>query len=264
MEYLADFFTLYGPSLLLILFAVALIAGFIDSIAGGGGLITIPILLTVPGMTPVEALATNKLQAVGGSFSASLYFIRKKIVDLNRCKTLIATTFCGAVFGASLIQFISAQVLQLLLPVMIFIIGFYFLFSPKLGQETRPAKIGYFTMGAFTGLIGFYDGFFGPATGSFFALAFVTLMGFNLVNATAHAKVMNFTSNFASLLFFSLTGNILWPLGIIMLVGQIIGANIGARLVISKGQKIIRPMLVIVSFAISGKLLYSNYVQFMQ
>lgn len=246
-------------TVLLTLFFIALVAGFIDSIAGGGGLLTIPALLAFSGLSPAEALATNKLQAVGGSFSASLYFVKKKAVNLFHVKFLILTTFLGAVFGASLVQFLSVRVLEAILPIMIIIIGCYFLFSPKLGENINPPKISFFAMGLVTGIIGFYDGFFGPATGSFFALAFVTLLGFNLITATAHAKVMNFTSNFGSLLFFAFTGNIMWHLGLVMLVAQIIGANLGARMVITKGQKIIRPMLVIVSFSISLKLLYSTY-----
>ncbi|WP_093321777.1 TSUP family transporter [Thorsellia anophelis] len=248
--------------LLLALFSIALIAGFIDSIAGGGGLITIPALLALSGLTPAEALATNKLQAVGGSFSASLYFVRKKTIDLWQCKFLILTTFIGAIIGASLVRFLSKEVLETLLPILIIVVGCYFLFSPKIGEKDQKPRLSYAFMGLITALIGFYDGFFGPATGSFFTLAFVTLIGFNLISATAHAKVMNFTSNFGSLLFFAFTGNIVWHIGLIMLLGQVIGATFGARMVISKGHKLIRPMLVIVSFSISVKLLYNNYAHF--
>lgn len=245
--------------LLLMLFGIALAAGFIDSIAGGGGLITIPALLALSGLSPAEALATNKLQAVGGSFSASLYFVRKKTIDLWACKILILTTFIGAIMGALLVRFLTIEVLNTLLPILIIIVGLYFLFSPKIGESDKSPTLNYGLMGLVTAIIGFYDGFFGPATGSFFTLAFVTLIGYNLITATAHAKVMNFTSNFGSLLVFAFTGNIVWHLGLAMLLGQVIGATLGARMVITRGHKLIRPMLVIVSFSISAKLLYNNY-----
>lgn len=252
----------FSIGMLILLFLVALIAGFIDSIAGGGGLITIPVLLAT-GITPQQALATNKLQAVGGSFSASLYFVRKKAVNLKENRWLILTTFIGAILGAALVQFLSIDLLKRILPILIILIGCYFLFSPKLGETNKPPVISYILMGFVTGAIGFYDGFFGPATGSFFALAFVSLLGFNLVKATAHAKVMNFTSNFGSLLFFAFTGNVIWQIGLLMLIGQIIGARMGAGMVLTKGQKLIRPMLVTISFLISGKLLYEQYASYL-
>lgn len=109
------------------------------------------------------------------------------------------------------------------------------------------------------GCIGFYDGFFGPGAGSFYALAFVTLSGFSLPKATAHAKVLNFTSNFGGLLFFILGGQVVWGVGLVMLVGQVLGARLGARMVLNKGQTLIRPMLVIVSACMSVKLIYDNH-----
>ena len=108
--------------------------------------------------------------------------------------------------------------------------------------------------------VGFYDGFFGPGTGSFFALAFVSLMGFGLAKATAHAKVLNFSTNIASLIFFVIGGQVVVVLGLIMLVGQAIGATLGSRLVMTKGVKIIKPLVVIMSFAMSIKLLWSQYM----
>lgn len=107
----------------------------------------------------------------------------------------------------------------------------------------------------------FYDGFFGPAAGSFYALAFVTLCGFNLAKATAHAKLLNATSNIGGLLLFILGGKVIWATGFVMLVGQFLGARMGSRLVLSKGQKLIRPMIVIVSAVMSAKLLYDSHGQ---
>lgn len=191
-----------GPEMLAILFFVAVLAGFIDSIAGGGGLLCVPALLAV-GLSPAQALATNKLQSMGGSFSASLYFIRRRAVNLGEQKLAIALTFVGSTFGAWLIQQIHADFLRQLLPMLIIGIGLYFLLSPKIGDEDRQHRLSGLPFALIAGgCVGFYDGFFGPGAGSFYALAFVTLSGFNLSKATAHAKILNFTSNFGGLLFF--------------------------------------------------------------
>lgn len=242
--------------LLLLLFLVAVVAGFIDAIAGGGGLITIPALLAT-GIPPVVALGTNKLQACGGSFSASLYFIRKKVVNLIDVISMIIFTFIGATLGTLLVQYVDVGFLKKALPILILCIGCYFLFSPKLGEIDKQKRITTLTFALTAGLgIGFYDGFFGPGTGSFFSLAFIALLGFNLTKATAHAKVLNFTSNIASLIFFSFGGHILWKVGAIMLLGQFLGANLGARVVLSKGHQLIRPMVVIMSFIMTLKLAF--------
>ncbi len=132
------------PNMLGILFVVSVVAGFIDSIAGGGGLLAIPALLTA-GLSPAQVLATNKLQAVGGSFSASLYFIRRKAVDMKLLTLAVPMTLIGAMFGAWLIQQIHADFLRKLLPVLVIGIGLYFLLMPKVGDEDRHARLSTFT-----------------------------------------------------------------------------------------------------------------------
>ncbi|MBW7982256.1 sulfite exporter TauE/SafE family protein [Enterobacillus tribolii] len=247
------------PSLLGILFAVAIVAGFIDSIAGGGGLLTVPALLAA-GLPPAQALATNKLQSVGGSFSASLYFVRRKVVNLADQKLVIALTFAGSVIGSLMVQHLQADILRQLLPLLVIGVGIYFLLTPRLGESDRQRRLSWVPFAIIAGGgVGFYDGFFGPGAGSFYALAYVTLCGFNLAKSTAHAKVLNFTSNLAALLCFALGGHMVWSVGLVMLVGQVIGARMGARMVLSKGQRLIRPMIVVVSFAVSCKLLYDNH-----
>ncbi|EFL78509.1 TSUP family transporter [Actinobacillus pleuropneumoniae] len=243
---------------LAMLFTIATIAGFIDAIAGGGGLLTIPALLSA-GIPPTIALGTNKLQACGGSFSASLYFVRQKAVNLRQISLLILLTFIGAACGTIFVQMIDVNSLKMLLPFLVLIIGIYFLFSPTVGNEDRKQRISFplFAFSAAAG-IGFYDGMFGPATGSFFTLAFILLLGFNLPKAVAHAKVLNFTSNFASLIFFMLGGAILWKIGFIMMIGQFIGGTLGARMVVTKGKKLVRPMLVTMSFLMVIKMLYEQ------
>jgi len=248
-----------GPLVVGLLFCVAFFASFIDSIAGGGGLLTVPALLAA-GLSPAQTLATNKLQAVGGSFSASLYFVRRKAVDLREQKLNIAMTFIGSITGATLIQHMQPGLLRQVLPLLIIAIGLYFLLMPRLGEEDRARRLHGLPFALIAGgCVGFYDGFFGPGAGSFYALAFVTLAGFNLAKSTAHAKVLNFTSNFGGLLFFIFGGKVVWGTGLVMLLGSILGARIGARLVLSRGQTLIRPMVVVVSVVMSSKLLYDSH-----
>lgn len=245
--------------LIAILFAVAILAGFIDAIAGGGGLLTIPALMWA-GLPPTAALATNKLQACGGSFFASLYFIRKGMVNLTQMKLSISCAFIGSALGTVAVQLIDASVLQLVLPFLMLTIGGYFLFSKKISEEDKQQLLTPTVFGFTAALgVGFYDGFFGPGTGSFFALAFVSLAGFGLAKATAHAKVLNFSTNIASLIFFALGGKVVWLLGAFMLVGQALGATLGSRMVMSKGSKIIKPLVVTMSIAMSVKLLSDQY-----
>ncbi|MFA9499601.1 TSUP family transporter [Mannheimia sp. E30BD] len=247
-----------GIDVLAILFLVATVAGFIDAIAGGGGLLTIPALMAA-GLPPAMALGTNKLQACGGSFSSSFYFIRQKAVNLKQIWLLILCTFIGSAAGTIFVQNIDVEFLKTLLPFLILIIGIYFLVSPSVGDEDRKQRIS-FTTFAFTASValGFYDGMFGPATGSFITLAFILLLGFNLPKAVAHAKVINFTSNFASLIFFTIGGAVVWKVGLIMMVGQFIGGTLGAKMVMTKGKKLIRPMLVTMSFIMVAKMLYEQ------
>lgn len=244
--------------ILAILFVVACVAGFIDAIAGGGGLITIPALL-MAGLPPAMALGTNKLQSCGGSFSASLYFLRQKAVNLKEIWLLILMTFIGAVLGTILIQLVDSSLIKRAIPFLVLAIGLYFLLTPSLGEEDRQKRISYSVFAFTAGFgIGFYDGFFGPGTGSMFSLAFVTLLGFNLAKATAHAKVLNFTSNIASLIFFLIGGKVIWSVGLVMMVGQFIGGNLGAKMVLTKGKMLIRPMVVMMSFIMTAKMAYEQ------
>ena len=250
-----------SPLLLGVLFFVAMLAGFIDSIAGGGGLLTIPALMAA-GMSPANALATNKLQACGGSISATIYFIRRKVVSLSDQKLNIAMTFVGSMSGALLVQYVQADVLRQILPILVICMKERDEEIAAREEEDRQRRMYGLPFALVAGgCVGFYDGFFGPAAGSFYALAFVTLCGFNLAKATAHAKLLNATSNIGGLLLFILGGKVIWATGFVMLVGQFLGARMGSRLVLSKGQKLIRPMIVIVSAVMSAKLLYDSHGQ---
>ncbi|QPB43212.1 TSUP family transporter [Rodentibacter haemolyticus] len=247
-----------GIDVLAILFVVAFVAAFIDAIAGGGGLITIPALL-MTGIPPAAALGTNKLQAMGGAFSASMYFLRKRAVNLREFWFILICVFLGSATGTILIQLMEVSVFKKLLPWLILAIGLYFLFTPRLGESDRKQRLNYVVFGLIVSpFLGFYDGFFGPGTGSIMSLTCVVLLGFNLAKATAHAKVMNFTSNLASFLFFLAGGQILWTVGIVMLLGSILGANWGAKMVMTRGKALIRPMVVIMSFIMTAKMAYDQ------
>jgi uncharacterized membrane protein YfcA len=244
---------------LLILAMVGLIAGTVDSIAGGGGLITIPALLAT-GMPPASALATNKLQSSFGSFAAVSYFYKKGLLNLKKMKLAIICTFMGSAIGTIGVQYIDGSILNRLLPLLLATFAVYFLLSPKLQDTDSHQRISLITFSIIFGsLIGFYDGFFGPGTGSFFAIAFVSLLGFGMAKATAHTKLLNFTSNIASLLFFTMGGHVLWTIGLTMAIGQFIGGMIGSRLVMLKGVKLVRPLLVGISLIMSIRLVYQNH-----
>lgn len=244
---------------LLALFGVALVAGFIDAIAGGGGLLTVPALLAT-GMPPALVLGTNKLQSSFGSFSATWFYARKGLLEWVIIWPAVICTFIGAAIGTLAVQTIDAAILERLLPFLLMAFACYFYFSPRVSDAESQRRL---TPMAFAllvgGGVGFYDGFFGPGTGSFFAIGFVALAGFGMARATAHTKLLNFTSNIASLLFFTLGGKVVWSVGLCMALGQFIGARMGSKLVLKKGVKLIKPLLVTVSLLMSVKLVWSQY-----
>jgi uncharacterized protein len=244
-----DFFTL------MLLALAAFIAGFVDSIAGGGGLIALPALL-LSGLDPVSALATNKLQGSFGTASATFAYWRKGHIDLANHWRAVVATFVAACFGVAAIKYAPTQFLSAALPILLVIIAIYFAVSPKLTDEKKMARI---PITAFTfavaPAIGFYDGIFGPGTGSFFMLALVSLMGLGIVQATAQTKLLNFTSNISALLVFALSGKIIWIVGLTMGVAQFAGAQLGSHVAMKQGAKIIKPLLVVVCILMAFKLL---------
>ncbi|MGB3495174.1 MAG: TSUP family transporter [Elainellaceae cyanobacterium] len=250
----------FGVEVAALLFGVAAIAGCIDTIAGGGGLIALPMMLIV-GVPPASALATNKLQGSGGTFTASLYFLRKKTVRLRDNWVPILTTFFGSVVGVWLVLQMDSSILAKMIPFLLIVMGSYFALSPNLGAVDSKRRVSSSIFSAFvTPVLGFYDGFFGPGAGMFMTLSFVSLCGYNLTKATAHTKLLNCTSNVAALLYFVLFGEIFWKLGLVMLCGQFLGSYIGARMVFSRGAALIRPVVTTMCFAMAFKLLFDSYV----
>ncbi|MFW2176955.1 MULTISPECIES: TSUP family transporter [unclassified Moraxella] len=241
---------------LLLLFFVAGVAGFVDAIAGGGGLLTIPAML-MANIPPLFTLGTNKLQATAGSFSASLTMIKKGLIHPKQIWQAVVACFVGAMLGAIAVQLSPPDLLTKAIPFLIAMIGIYYLFAPKAGEVSREPRLSeskwrYGVVPA----IGFYDGYLGPGTGMFFGLGGVALKGYDLITATANAKVLNFTSNIASLVFFILGGKVLWSVGIAMMVGQAIGASLGANVAVKGGVKFIRPLIVVMCFAMLIKYVF--------
>ena len=248
-----------GWEIYLLLWGAGLLGGFVDSIAGGGGIITVPILLAV-GMPPHMALGTNKLQASFGSVTASVHYSRSELVDIRKVKSGIAFTAIGALIGTLAIQMISPEFLNRVLPILLTGIFIYVLFSPERGKhDTHPAANPLlFYLAAGLG-IGFYDGFFGPGTGNFWTICFILFLGHNMKKATAHTKIMNATSNLISLAAFAIGGNILIVPGIIMGSAQLLGASLGAHMVLKKGTGFVRIFFLCVVAVTIGKVVYSSY-----
>jgi uncharacterized membrane protein YfcA len=241
--------------LLALLAIAAFVAGFIDSIAGGGGLVTVPVLL-LAGFPPVEALGTNKLQGLFGSGSATLAYAQKGQVDLrSQLPSAIASGF-GGILGALLAAVLPGEWLQLVLPFLLVAIALYFGLKPSMDDVDRAQRMTPFLFGLMVvPLIGFYDGLFGPGTGSFFMLAFVTLAGYGLLKATAHTKLLNFASNVGGFAAFVVVGVVSWKAGLVMGVAQFLGARLGATLAVRVGSRLIRPLLVLTCVALAIKLL---------
>ncbi|HCY86995.1 MAG TPA: hypothetical protein DHV36_17825, partial [Desulfobacteraceae bacterium] len=230
------------------------------SIAGGGGLIALPVLLSV-GLPPQLALGTNKLQGSFGTLSATINFIRKGKASLRENLNGVAFTFLGAVLGAWAVQQIEAGFIRHLIPVMLFLVFVYTLMAKDLGTIQRQAKMGrnafFMTFGL---LLGFYDGFFGPGTGAFWTGALLILLGMDMTSATGTTRIMNFTSNVVALSVFIIGGNVLWTAGLVMGAGQIIGARIGSGMAIKRGTPFIRPIFLTMVFLTIVRLIYVNYV----
>jgi hypothetical protein len=239
-----------------LLFGTAMAAGFVDSIAGGGGLITIPVLMSL-GLSPTDALGTNQLQASFGSGSAAWHHIQAGTVSIQECVFGFLVTVASAAAGAWLVRQVDPAFLRRAIPALLLLVAAYMIFKPRIGEtEIAPRmKRGLFHL-IFGIALGFYDGFFGPGTGTFWAMAYMLGLGYNMTRATGYTKIMNFGSNISALALFLLGGNVLFGAGLIMGAGQWFGARLGSRMVIAKGAHFIRPIFLSVVLALALKLLW--------
>lgn len=244
-----------GIEIIMILTIVAMIAGFIDAIAGGGGLITLPALL-IAGIPPVSSIATNKLQASAATLSATISFARQGLINWKTGIPIAIMSFVGGILGAISVSLLPQEVLLALVPILLILVVLYFLFSPQLNDSERKPLIPYllFTF-TIAPLLGFYDGVFGPGVGSFFIIAFVALLGCRLVTALSYTKLANVACNFGSLSIFLIQGHIIFPIAIAMAIGAFIGANFGAKFAVRFGSKLIKPLLITISTCMAIKLL---------
>ena len=242
-----------------LLFLTGLAAGFVDTIAGGGGLLTLPTLLSIC-PDPMLALGTNKLQSSFGSTSATFHFARAGKLDYREVRRACLLAFLGALVGTLLVQQFDSHLLKRIVPVLLFAVAMFVWLRPQLGaQDIHPrlSRIKFDFIFAFG--IGVYDGFLGPGTGTFLALAFMLGLGFNLARATANTKALNCASNLASLLLFLLAQKIWFAAGLIMGAGQWLGARAGSKMVVTRGTQFIRPVFLTMVLLITLKMIYDNY-----
>lgn len=239
-----------------LLILAAFVAGFVDSIAGGGGLITVPVLL-LAGADPLQALATNKVQGAFGAATAALTYARAGHVNLRAQLPAAGVAFAAGVAGAMLASVLPTNLLRQFLPIVLIGIALFFAFKPGLTDSDRTQRI---TPVAFTAgvvpLIGSYDGLVGPGAGAFYMIGFVVLAGYGVLRATAHTKLLNFASNLGGLIAFAITGAPWWAIGIAMGLAQVAGAALGARLAMRIGARLIKPLLVTMSTLLALRLLW--------
>ena len=248
MEYVYEENTVY-----IILFCVAFFASLIDSIAGGGGLLTTPSMLLV-GISPLNVLATNKFQSCFGTFTSTYNYYKNGLLVDNKKILYFVLSFVGSSIGTLLVSRISNDTLESIIPILLIGAAVFFI-TNKGPSEVKTNEKLLILFNLFIFAIGFYDGFFGPGTGSFFVLTFILIKGANIMQSTAITKLLNFASNFAAFIIFALQGYVIWYLGLVMAVAQIAGAFTGSRFAIRNGEKVVRPVLVIVSILLSLRIL---------
>lgn len=245
-----------APHLVALLVLAAFVAGFVDAIAGGGGLITVPALL-LAGADPVTALATNKLQGTFGSGTATFAYARAGQVDLRTQGPGILVALAFGAAGSALAHLVPVEWLRLAMPVVLVAVALFFALKPGLSDADRIRRL---SPRAFTAVfvppVALYDGLFGPGTGSFLMLGFVMLAGYGLTRATAHTKALNFASNLGSLAVFAFSGAILVWTGLLMALAQTLGATLGAKMAMNRGARLIKPLLVVTSSAMAARLVW--------
>ncbi len=232
---------------LAILAAVALVAGFIDTLAGGGGLLTVPALL-LTGLPPLAALGTNKLQSSFGTGMATFQVLRRRRVSWEQVRWPMLIAFGASAAGTIAIQFVDAERLRLLIPVVLAAIAAYFLFVPRAHEPPPQPRVSERTFRATViPAIGAYDGAFGPGTGSLLAATGVALRARPLVESTAIAKTLNFATNVASLLVFLVVGHVVWVAAGVMILGQLVGAYVASHVLFRVKPLVLRVLIVVMS-----------------
>lgn len=261
MQEILEFLSVNGEPVsfwpLALLLLAALGAGWIDAVVGGGGLIQLPALLLFPGITPVQALATNKLGSIFGTATSAVTYYRRTSPDLKTAIPMALTAMLGAFSGAALATILPAEAIQPIIIAALIAVLLFTILKPKAGELSRLRYTGHghYLRAILIGLlIGGYDGMIGPGTGSFLIIAMVTVLGYNFLQSSAKAKIVNLCTNLGALLLFIPTGHVLAALGLAMGLMNMLGGYLGARMAISKGSAFIRIVFVIVVSALIIKL----------
>jgi hypothetical protein len=252
---------LASPETLLILLAAGFVAGLVDAVAGGGGLIALPALLTA-GVPPHVALGTNKLAGTFGTLSASRAFVRRGLFHPRRWRPVIAATFTGALAGTLSAWLVSADALARLLPLAVLAAALYVLLhrpapAPAYGPEKAPPRGRGLALG---GALGYWDGLVGPGTGAFWVSGAMALFRLDILHASGVARFMNLVSNVVSLATFAALGLVDWALGLFMGAALMAGAWIGAHTAIRWGGAFIRPVFVTLVLVMAGRLAWLEWV----
>ena len=247
----------FSIEILTFLFFVGVVAGFLDTLVGGGGLLAVPALL-LSGIPPIYVLGTNKFQGSMGTGIATFLLFRKKKLDWNSVKSLMFASFIGSILGGVIIQFVDTQFLSFVIPIVLVFIAIYFIVSPKPKSiASNPKSNKKFELFAVP-VVGFYDGMFGPGAGSFFAMTGVMIKKLEIIQATILAKPLNFASNIAGFIVFFSFGHIAFLIGLLMMMGQMIGAFFGTHYLLKANPLIIRLLIVIISISMLIKYMLSQ------
>lgn len=232
-------------------------AGFVDAVVGGGGLIQLPALVVgLPGASPVQILATNKLGSVCGTTVSAATYYRRVRPDPRTFIPLMVCAFLGSVGGAFVASLIPRSAFDPIILVVLVVVGTYVVLKPELGAVTALRFAGRrHTQAAMIAgaVVGFYDGALGPGTGSFFVFSLVGLLGYNFLEASAKARLANWATNIAALCVFVPQGAVLWEVGLAMGAANLVGGYAGARLAVARGAKFVRVffMLVVAAFIVT-------------
>lgn len=265
MDFLNDI-AAYGWITILSLAVLSFVAGFIDAVVGGGGLIQIPALLINLPNTPLPTIfGTNKIPALAGTSISAFQYSRK--IRFNY-KLLLVISVCAAFasfFGAKVVSYVNVNVLKPVILIILIAIAIYTFLKKDLGTlSTKKLSLAKkLIYGSLIGVVvGFYDGFFGPGTGSFFVLGFVVVLGFEFIEASAYSKVVNCVTNFSALMVFLRQGNYLLELALLMSICNITGSLIGARLALKKGNKFVRVIFLLIVTLMIFRYGYDVFINF--
>ncbi len=248
---------------LIFILVAAFSAGFVDAIAGGGGLIQLPaLLISFPDREVAEVAGTNKLGSIFGTSAAALNYRRNIKTDPKLLLAMVLPAFIGSGSGSLLATKISTEQLKVAIVVMLVAVFAYTLARPDLGkvEVLKGAAKRQRTVGAIAGLtIGFYDGFIGPGTGTLLMIVLVAALGFAFIGASAIAKVVNVATNFASILVFGISGSIMWVMGFAVGICNLAGGIIGSRVAIRRGSDFVRKFYLVVTFALIVRVLFDLF-----